>query len=292
MISNLDLIEQFIIYLEVEKNYSPNTCTQYTYDLLFFFKCLNNKDIREIETPDIRKFLIYLKKERNYCAASIHRKLCCLKTFCKFLIKEKYLVQDPVGNIDSPKVPRALPKFISIEDIEMILKSVTSKRDQAIIELLYSTGLRVSELCLLNLDDLDFEQQVIKVRRAKGRKQRYVLFNERVKGTLEEYLTKRQKKVQQEPQALFLNKYGKRIHSISVQRIISKYREMLNLPEHLTPHCLRHTFATHLLQNGADIRSIQELLGHNSLSTTEIYTHVDTRHLKRAYKSAHPFCKK
>lgn len=289
LVTNNQLVTAYLIHLEVEKNYSLNTCEQYGYDLRLFLKCLKNKAIKEITTLDIRQFLVHLKKDRNYAPASLHRKICAIRSFYRFLTCQGYLDTDPSTQIASPKVPRSLPKFLTLEQVEAFLKNIRNIQDKAIVELLYSSGLRVSELCMLNIDDINFKENIIKVRKAKGDKQRYVLFNDRVKGTLVKYLQKRKKPIDPTDKTLFLNRIGKRMRSSSVQGIVARYRKLAKLPRNITPHTLRHTFATHLMQNGADIRSIQELLGHASLSTTQLYTHVDTNHLKRAYNQAHPF---
>ncbi|MFX0064491.1 MAG: site-specific tyrosine recombinase/integron integrase [Candidatus Hermodarchaeota archaeon] len=290
--TNENLVQTYLIHIEVEKNYSLNTCEQYGYDLRLFLKYLENKPLKKITTLDIRQFLIHLKKDRNYAPASLHRKICAIRSFYRFLTRQGYLVADPSTQIASPKVPRSLPKYLTLEQVEAFLKNVRKIRDKAIIELLYSSGLRVSELCILNIDDINFKENSLKVRKAKGNKQRYVLFNDRVKETLMKYLEQRKVPINANGKALFLNRTKRRMQPGSVQRIIAKYRKLANFPKNLTPHTLRHTFATHLMQNGADIRSIQELLGHASLSTTQIYTHVDTNHLRRAYNQAHPFSTK
>ncbi|MFX0094336.1 MAG: site-specific tyrosine recombinase/integron integrase [Candidatus Hodarchaeota archaeon] len=285
---NDELIEAFLIFLEVEKNYSTNTCSQYRYDLRLFFKFIE-KEADNVATLDLRRFLIHLKKDRNYAPTSIHRKICSLRSFYKFLEKEGYISKDPTSTIASPKVPKSLPKFLTIEEVDRLLAMVSNVRDRAIIELLYSTGMRVSELCTITLDDIDLEKKLIKVQQAKGSKQRYVLFGGRAELSLRDYLYERKLKAAPEEKAVFLNRFGTRMHPITVQRIVAKYRKQAELPETTTPHMLRHTFASHLIQNGTDIRFIQELLGHNSLSTTQIYTHIETKHLRKAYDQAHPF---
>ncbi|MFX0061469.1 MAG: site-specific tyrosine recombinase/integron integrase [Candidatus Hermodarchaeota archaeon] len=289
---NEELIKWFI-QVQKRKRYSPGTCKQYKYDLLLFLKFLDNKPANEVSKRDIDWFLDHLLTDREYAAASIHRKICSLRSFYKFLQKNKDEIQkdfdiiikaDPTANIESPKVPKSMPKFLKQGEILHFLGSINNIRDRAIVELLYATGMRVSELCNVMIEDINWEDNLIKVQKGKGSKQRYVVFSKRAQVFLKDYIRDERPKIaKKEEQALFVNRFGKRLHPITVQRIVAKYRKNGGFKDNVTPHCLRHTFATHSIQGGMDIRYIQELLGHNSLSTTQIYTHVDTRHLRKVY---------
>ena len=284
------LIEDFLTTLEIEKGYSPKTIREYSYDLKMFERFNVSKPIEETTTVDLRKFLLHLKRERDYSARSLHRKICSLKSFFKFLKKEGFIRSNPTENIESPKIPKSLPKTISEEEAFKLLGTPDTPRDKAILFLLYGTGMRVSELTNLNIDQIDLKNRIIHVVGGKGNKDRIIPIPDGLVIILEEYLEIRKKDTKDH--ALILNRSGHRLTARSIQRIVKKYKESSDLDKKLTPHTLRHAFATHLLSNAVDIRVIQELLGHASLSTTQLYTHVSLEHLRKSYDLGHPLSKK
>ena len=253
--------------------------------------------IRSIDNLTIREYMatLYEKKKKK---SSIHRKVATLRTFFRFLCREEILDNNPAMLVSSPRVDRKLPNHLSIEQMVRFIEapeteSVLGKRDRAILELLYASGLRVSELVGLNLLDIDFNNQTLRVK-GKGRKERMVPFGNHAKAALEIYLGVRGELLieadpdDRDPLAVFMNYQGTRITTRSVGRMLDKYcKECTDLP-HVSPHALRHSFATHLLDAGADLRTIQELLGHVRLSTTQQYTHVSTDRLMEVYDKAHP----
>jgi tyrosine recombinase XerC len=284
-------IDKFMTYLEVEKNYSQNTITNYSVDLKTFSQFIKDKDIKKIDHLDIRKYLAILRS-KDYSKTSIARKLASLRSFFKFLYKESYIKFNPVLAVTTPKQDKKLPNFLSVEEMKKLLESPKGKdapglRDRAILETLYSTGIRVSELVGINTDKVDFISGVIKVT-GKGRKERMVPIGEKALSAIREYLSVRDRTPQKDKNALFLNKSASRLTDRSVRRVLNKYIRLTALKTGISPHTLRHSFATHLLDRGADLRSVQELLGHMNLSTTQIYTHVTTERLKDVYQKTHP----
>lgn len=283
-------IEKFIRYLEIERNYSKHTILNYQLDLFDFNAFLADSPIEKVDYLFLRKYLAVLK-ERSYRARTIARKLSTLRSFFRFLIKEGLLKNNPILSISSPKLDKPLPKFLTEEEACKLIESVIPKnedderglRDRAIFETFYSTGIRVSELVGLDMNDLDFIGGIIKVK-GKGKKERIVPIGEHAISSLRDYLGKRKK----ETEVIFLNKNGRRITDRGVRNIVEKYIRIASMRKGMSPHTLRHSFATHLLNNGADLRSVQELLGHANLSTTQIYTHLTTERLKSVYDKAHP----
>jgi integrase/recombinase XerC len=234
--------------------------------------------------------------EKQYSKATIARKLATLRSFYKFLVKRNRLSSNPVVGIRTPKQEKRLPRFLEYEEIKRLLEtppmdSWLGARDRAIMETLYSTGIRVSELVALNLEDIDFLGEVIHVR-GKGKKERICPISSSVLQIIQHYMEFRNKRAQHngnfDGKVLFVNKHGKRLSTRSVRRKMDKYLKIAGLDPAISPHTLRHSFATHMLNRGADLRSVQELLGHQSLSTTQIYTHLTTKKLKDVYSSAHP----
>ena len=288
MISEVDRhIEKYTRYLEIEKNASEHTILNYKNDLEEFKKFLGEVKIESVSYLTLRKFLSTLK-ERNLKSRSISRKLSSLRSFFKFLNREGFLKSDPTSAISSPKLEKHLPIFLTEDEITRLVESPDTKelsglRDRAILETFYSTGMRVSELTGLNLENIDFFGGVTKVR-GKGKKERLTPIGDRALRAIREYLDRR---VNTQP-AVFLNKNGRRLTGRGVRLILDKYVRILALRENISPHSLRHSFATHLLNRGADLRSVQELLGHANLSTTQIYTHLTTDRLKSVYDKAHP----
>lgn len=284
-------IERFKNYLVVEKNYSVHTVKSYETDIREFSSFLPGKDINEIDYLSVRKFLAFLR-ERTVSKRTIARKMSSLRTFFRFMQRDGYVKNNPVASVSTPKIDKKLPVFLDEGIVNKLLaipsgKTFQDTRDRAILETLYSTGIRVGELVGIGLDDMDFIGGVIKVL-GKGRRQRLAPVGEKAINAIREYMEYRELKECRDKKALFLNKSGKRISDRSVRRIIDKHIRALSIREHISPHTLRHSFATHLLNRGADLRSVQELLGHKNLSTTQIYTHVTTERLKTVYDKAHP----
>ncbi len=281
------LIDDYLVWLEVEKGYSSKTIREYSYDLQMFNNFNNERSIEMRTTTDLRRFFLHLKREKKYSPRSLHRKICSLKSFYKFLKKEAFISSNPAENIESPKIPKSLPKTISVEDTLKLLNTPDSVRDRTILFVLYGTGMRVSELSNLDLDCIDLDSRMIRIIGGKGNKDRLIPLPNVLIPIIEEYLEKR--RMDSSSSALILNRSGQRLTSRSIQRLVKKYREQANFQDKkLTPHTLRHAFATHLLANSVDIRVIQELLGHASLSTTQLYTHVSLEHLRKSYDLGHP----
>ncbi|OGX51953.1 MAG: tyrosine recombinase XerC [Omnitrophica WOR_2 bacterium RIFCSPLOWO2_12_FULL_46_30] len=280
-------IEKYVRYLEIEKNASKHTMLNYRRDLDEFKKFLGETQIENVDYLTLRKFLSALR-EKNLKSRSISRKLSCLRSFFRFLNREGFLKNDPTQAVSSPKLERYLPIFLTEDEVTKLIESPDAKelsglRDRAILETLYSTGIRISELVGLNLENIDFFGAVVKVS-GKGKKQRLVPIGDKALRAIRDYSEQRK---QQAP-AAFLNKNGRRITDRGVRLVLDKYIQRTALRENISPHSLRHSFATHLLNRGADLRSVQELLGHANLSTTQIYTHLTTEKLKNVYDKAHP----
>jgi len=286
-------IELFINFLKGERDVSPHTLRAYGEDLEEFLRFVD-KHPKDIDNLDIRSFLASLYK-KGLKKSSIARKLATIRSFLKYLNREGYIKKNPARLVSSPKVPKTLPRFLTVDETFSLMEapqgeSFRAVRDKAILELLYSSGLRVSELTSLDISDLDIKESLLRVK-GKGRKERIVPIGSKALEAIKNYLPERVS-LKRRSQALFLNCRGGRLTPRSIRRILLKYSEMINLKGYLSPHTLRHTFATHLLHGGADLRSIQELLGHSSLSTTQKYTHVDITHLAEVYDKAHPMAKK
>lgn len=283
--------KNFLDFLENEKNASEHTVKNYAIDLREFLQPLGSKAIHDIHYLDIRTFLAALKG-KSYSRSSISRKLACLRSFFKYLVRENVLQANPAAEISTPKREKKLPRFLDPQEVVHLLEAPSKetwegKRDRAILETLYSSGLRVSELVGLNHDDV--ESGLVRVR-GKGKKERILPVGEVALKAIRDYLDHAsvREKDHSFKRPLFLNRAGGRLTDRSVRRLILKYVKHIALKKDVSPHTLRHTFATHMLDRGADLRSVQELLGHENLSTTQIYTHVTTKRLKEAYDSAHP----
>jgi len=285
--------EDFLNFLATEKGASIHTTKNYGIDLREFAKFLADKDLKALTYLDIRSFLAFLKT-REYSKSSISRKLACLRSFFKYLVRENILTQNPAAGIATPKKEKRLPSFMNPDEITKLLdapakNSWEEKRDKAILEMLYSSGLRVSELAGLNHDDLDIFQGLVRVR-GKGKKERIVPVGQAALNSLRAYWDMKapRENTNAIKKPLFISRIGSRLTDRSVRRMILKYVKRTGLGKEISPHTFRHSFATHMLDRGADLRSVQELLGHANLSTTQIYTHVTTQRLKDAYALAHP----
>ncbi|MBI4115561.1 MAG: tyrosine recombinase XerC [Candidatus Omnitrophica bacterium] len=292
-------VRQFFSYLEAARGASPHTIKNYGTDLKEFFSFLTGKSLAEVDTLLIRSFLAHLKS-RGQSKATLSRKLAALRSFFKYLARENHLKTNPVLGISTPKREKKLPHFLDLGEVTHLLEAPSEntwegKRDRSILETLYSSGVRVSELVGLNQGDVDLLSGLLKAR-GKGKKERIVPIGEKALHAIRSYLDAMPapfRKKDDSPNApLFLNRLGTRLTDRSVRRLILKYAKRLSLKSGISPHTLRHTFATHMLDRGADLRSVQELLGHANLSTTQIYTHVTTRRLQEAYTRAHPRAQK
>lgn len=286
-------VRQFFNYLEAGRGASPHTIKNYGVDLREFFGFLNGKKLAEVDPLLIRSFLAHLKS-RGHSKSTLSRKLAALRSFFKFLARENQLHSNPVLGISTPKRDKKLPHFLDLNEVTNLLEAPAcqtweGKRDRSILETLYSSGLRVGELVGLNRGDIDLFGGLVKVR-GKGKKERIVPVGEKALHAIRDYLESLSARPKGDGQEapLFLNRSGTRLTDRSIRRILLKYAKKISLKKGVSPHTLRHTFATHMLDRGADLRSVQELLGHANLSTTQIYTHVTTRRLQEAYREAHP----
>jgi integrase/recombinase XerC len=284
-------VEKFINYLKVEKNSSDHTILNYGIDLKVFNDFLGDKDISSVDHLALRRFLADMRA-KNYSKRTVARHLASLRTFFKFLFREGLIKTNPATAIITPKLDKKLPNILDVAKIDRLMqapddRSVTGLRDRAMFETLYSTGSRVSELVGLDSDDVDFISGVVKLF-GKGRKERIVPIGEPALKAIRQYMRSREGQKVKDRNAIFLNKAGGRLTDRSVRRILDKHIRAASIEMKVSPHSLRHSFATHLLDRGADLRSVQELLGHMNLSTTQIYTHVSTERLKAVYDKAHP----
>jgi integrase/recombinase XerC len=311
-------VEKFLAYLRAVRNASPNTLRSYRMDLEQFFAYLSPdgtewQDLRRIDHLLIREYLGYLH-DKQLQKSSIARKLAALRSFLKFCSREGMIPDNPARMVATPKLPKRLPVVLTAEEMNTFLDTLAAplarpnrsgkrrggsdpsallpKRDRAILELLYASGLRVSELTGLNMADIDRKQQMLRVL-GKGNKERIIPFGSKAGLALDQYWDTRNGLLHKagergDPEAVFLNHFGGRLTARSVARMVKKYVRLVNTNWDLHPHSLRHAFATHLLADGADLRAIQELLGHSSLSTTQRYTHTSIRRLMEVYDKSHP----
>lgn len=292
-------IEQFLNYLSVERGLAQNTIFAYKRDLLRYDRFLREKNITDVYKIDkevIRYYLVY-QKEKGLNPSSIARSLVTIRLFHRFLLREKLSKGDPTDVIDSPKLWKRNPDFLLPTEVEKLLsvpniKDKKGMRDKAILETMYAAGLRVSELINLKVEDVNLDAGFIRCL-GKGRKERVVPIGKFAISSIRRYLdSSRQKFTKKKPsQFLFLNPSGDKISRISVWKLIKAYARQARIKKPIRPHVLRHSFATHLLERGADLRSIQEMLGHANISTTEIYTHVDSDRLMEIFDHYHPFGK-
>lgn len=296
------LADRFLDYLAVERGVAPNTIAAYRRDLRLYLGDLADRGISaegQVGERDVAEFLARLREReyapgRAYSSATVARVLAAVRGFHRYLVREGVVSIDPAGPVGSPRVPRALPKALSAEEVEELLaavpaEGVASARDRAILETLYAAGLRISELTGLDVDDTDLDDATIRCL-GKGSKERVVPVGRVAVEALRAYLTQARPaltKGRPEP-ALFLNARGRRLTRQGCWKLLKKYAARANLTRRISPHTLRHSFATHLLDGGADIRAVQELLGHASVSTTQVYTLVNRDRLRAVYDSAHP----
>jgi integrase/recombinase XerC len=293
------IFERYIQYLEAERNASPYTVRNYRTDLADFFKFLRGKEIGlldEVDRQVLRDYLSHLVG-RGVVKASIARKLSAIRSFYRYLVREEIVSTNPIEKVSSPKLDRRLPSFLTLEEVERLLNAPDlstplGQRDRALLELLYASGLRVSELARLDLGQIDLDSNEIRVW-GKGSKERVVLMGEPAAEALKSYLSQGRPKLlgEKKGKSLFLNRYGQRLPERRVQKILKERANQAGIGKRVHPHMLRHTFATHLLDGGADLRVVQELLGHARLSSTQIYTHVTKGQARKVYLAAHPMAK-
>lgn len=288
------LIDDFIDYIRIEKNYSDHTFISYKTDLDEYKEYLNGKDVRNTDYKFIRGYLTYMF-DKKYEKKTISRHISTLRSFYKYLLSENIIKKNPMVLISNPKLDKKLPNFLYYDELEILLNipdrsTVLGLRDALILELLYSTGIRVSELINIKLKDINRSNRKILIL-GKGSKERYVLYGEVLDNLLDIYLKESRSKLNKNSEYLILNKNGNKITDRGVRLIIEKILKKGSLDFHVSPHTLRHTFATHMLENGADLKSVQELLGHENLSTTQVYTHVTNERLRSVYLKTHPRAK-
>lgn len=290
------LIEHFIHYLTVEKGLANNTLDSYKRDLkkynLFLKMKYKDIDVNNTNRSHIIAYLLELKNSGK-ATSTVSRNLASIRSFYQFLLRDRYIEKDPSQNLESPKIDKRLPKVLSVEEIDHLLQmpdnSASGIRDKGMLELLYATGIRVSELVSLNIEDLNLGIGLVKCF-GKGSKERIIPLGNIAVTSLNDYINKSRLKLRknENENALFLNHHGRRITRQGFWKIIKKYAEKAKIETDITPHTLRHSFATHLLENGADLRSVQEMLGHADISTTQIYTHLTKAKLKEVYTKTHP----
>ncbi|MEK4305343.1 tyrosine recombinase XerC [Oceanobacillus sp. FSL K6-0251] len=291
-------MDQFIEYLQIEKNASPYTIQFYRTDLETFEAFMQREEVYDLKDVTYREVRIFLTELYNNALSkrSVSRKISSLRSFYRFLEREKLIVGNPFTKLSLPKSEKPVPGFLYEEELEKLfcvsdLTTNLGQRNQALLEVLYGTGIRVSECQQLRLQDIDFSIGTIFVK-GKGRKERYVPFGSFAEAALEKYLFHGRKKLlnksNNKTENVFLNARGNPITTRGIRTVLNKIVEKASINIQVHPHKLRHTFATHMLNEGADLRSVQELLGHESLSSTQIYTHVSKEHLKKAYMKSHP----
>lgn len=292
-------LKNFLLYLEVEKNFSKHTVRAYNSDILSFLIWLDNTPVEQTNHEKLKEYLVFIQKF-DYSKTTLSRKIASIRTFYRYMYRERLIEANPANSVHSPKRNKSLPKFLSNTEIEQILNNIkigtpAGYRNRVILELLYATGMRVSELSNLNFGNLNLEENEITVL-GKGSKERIVLVSNRAKEFLEKYIKTVRFMIpeekcdlsENEDSPLFINKTGYRLQTQSVRAALNDIVKKIELPKKVTPHVFRHSFATKLLENGADLRVVQELLGHASISNTQIYTHVSTERLKAVYDNTHP----
>lgn len=292
-------------YLREEKRYSPNTIDNYLRTIDQFLQFLKTKnegrDLLQVSSQDVGSFFVYLKTQRGLKRISQANKLSALRNFYRFLRRRGFLSINPCDGVSAVKTEKKLPLFLTIEEMEKIFQHLVKKayqnpnfknlRNLALFELLYSSGLRVGELTQLTIQSLDLSNRMVRVR-GKGGKERIVPFNESTKKSLLDYLDMRAKTFGNDNSLIFLNHRGKSLTSRGVRKILDTVVQEVQIAKKISPHVFRHSFATHFLAGQAELRIVQEALGHSSLSTTQIYTHLDWRRMKTVYEQAHPHSRK
>ena len=297
-----ELIESFKTYLSVERNFSEHTINAYCSDIVSYVLWLNGQDCVKVDFNKLREYLYFIQRF-DYKKTTIARKIASIRTFYKYLYRERFVDTNPAISLSAPKRAKSLPKFLTPDEVEKILNNVkidtpAGFRNRVILELLWATGMRISELSNLNFGDLNLEENEIKVF-GKGAKERIVLVSDRAKQYLLQYINTARKLLApgyeiseiREDSPVFINNTAYRLQNKTIRKVIHEIVEKIELPKKVTPHVFRHSFATHLIENGADLRVVQELLGHAGISNTQIYTHISMKHLQDVYFLSHPHAK-
>lgn len=293
----LDFLKEYLSLLKVEKNLSENSIISYKTDLIKLFDFLESEKIIDLNEVKYKHLTKYFEKQRDegINSSTVSRYASSIKGFFSFMLNEGYIKKNPALNLKSTKIARSLPSVLSFDEIEKILDlpKINNKlglRDKAILELLYSSGLRVSELLNLRISDLFFDDEVIRVL-GKGSKQRIVPVGNSAANWISQYLQKVRPLLEKRAKSgnvIFLNSRGTKLSRMAIWKIVKKYCEKAKIEKEVHPHTFRHSFATHLLEGGADLRAVQEMLGHSDISTTQIYTHIDREYVKQIHKDFHP----
>ena len=294
-----EFIEGFKSYLSVEKNFSEHTLSAYCSDIISYILWLENVSCVDIDFNKLREYLHFIQRF-DYKKTTIARKTASIRTFYKYLFRERYIDSNPATSLSAPKRPKSLPKFLTVDEIEKLLNNIKIEtpagfRNRVILELLWATGMRVSELSNLNFGDLNLDENEIRVF-GKGAKERIVLISDRSKQYLIQYINTARKLLApgydigeiNDNSPLFINSTGFRLQNKTIRNAINDVVQKIELPKKVTPHVFRHSFATHLIENGADLRVVQVLLGHAGISNTQIYTHISMKHMQDVYDNAHP----
>ena len=292
-------LQDFKTYILVEKNFSKHTAKAYYADILAYLIWLGDEGCEGVNFAKVREYLHFIQIF-NYKKTTVSTKIASLRTFYKYLHREQKVENNPAESLISPKRPKSLPKFLTTDEVEQILSNINidtpaGYRNRAILELLWASGMRVSELSGLNFGNLNLENNEITVF-GKGAKERIILVTDRAKSYLQGYIDFARPLVAKgfdvppitDDSPVFINKTGYRLQTKMIRNVINDIVEKIELPKKVTPHMFRHSFATHLIENGADLRVVQELLGHASISNTQIYTHISTQHMKEVYDQTHP----
>ncbi|ATW24075.1 site-specific tyrosine recombinase XerD [Candidatus Formimonas warabiya] len=293
------LLENFLYFLVVEKGLAENTLSNYQFDLKSFFAFLASKSVSEIGTVTRHHIIAYLVSLRGQgkSPATLARHMACLKSFFHFLLREKIIDQDPTANLETPKLAKIFPRVLSVNEVTLLLNqpalgTLLGLRDKAMLELIYATGLRVSELTGLNVNHVNLDMGFLRCV-GKGSKERIVPVGSFAVKALMEYLNRSRAKLvkKTKEEALFVNQHGRRLTRQGFWKILKYYAGQAGITVEITPHTLRHSIATHMLENGADLRTVQEMLGHADITTTQIYTHLTRTHLREVYDHCHPRAK-
>ena len=288
-----EFISTYVDFLKIEKRQSPNTIASYQFDINYFASYLLDKKLKDVSTSDVRSFLIFLR-EKGLASSTVARFLSSIKSFYRYLVIEKLILDNPIEIIDSPRPWRKLPNVLSTEEIDALIAAPDIKtsgglRDLAMLELLYATGLRVTELISLKLSAVDLSVGYLRTL-GKGSKERVVPFGDAAKIAIEEYIFRVRPSLSKNTQStdLFLTRRGNAMTRQGFWKILKKYITKAKISGNVSPHTLRHAFATHLLERGADLRSVQQMLGHSDISSTQIYTHILKERMREVHDRFHP----
>ncbi|WP_148867153.1 site-specific tyrosine recombinase XerD [Thermosediminibacter litoriperuensis] len=291
-----DLLKQFLEFLSIEKGLARNTIESYKRDLksyLFFLRSQNITDIKFTSKTTIISYLLLMQKSGK-ASSSISRACAAIKSFYHFLVRERYIKEDPTINLDTPKLEKKLPRVLTVEEVERLLEQPDTSdplgfRDKTMLELLYATGIRVSELISLTVDDVNLDMGFLRCL-GKGSKERIVPIGSFAVNYLRRYINGTRDRILKGKSSniLFVNHMGEALTRQGFWKIIKKYARKAGINKEITPHTLRHSFATHLIENGADLRAVQEMLGHADISTTQVYTHITRTRIKEVYDKTHP----